>query len=245
MCLICFFLIIAEWWNNYGDKGPHLQKIDVNVLSQTCSSSDCEKNWSTWSLIHTKLRNHLAMKKLHKLVYVHYIVRLQVKNLMQERSDEDLYNPTNLNHIFNDDDILDEWIREGEEPILSSDNLDWLDQDLSSREGREAARADDGGTSNRVSRRGSSIAQGRDIGSSCKGKAPLIIVSNTSSDDGDDRANRGGSNIDSDSEDSEDTSGDNGAGGGIGASGAVDSGYVNQVDHGMSRAEGNENYYAT
>ena len=196
-------------------------------------------------MIHTKLRNRLAMKKLHKLVYVHYNVRLRVKNLMQERSDKDLYNPIDLNHIFNDDDILDEWIREGEEPILSSDNLDWLDQDLPSREGREAARADDGGTSNRVSRRGSSIAQGREIGSSRKGKAPQIIVSNTSSDEGDDRANRRGSNIVGDSEDSEDTSGDNGAGGGIGASGAVDSGYVNQVDHGMSWAQGNENYYAT
>ena len=33
---------------------------------------------------------------------------------MQERSNEDLYNPIDLNHIFNDDDILDEWIREGE-----------------------------------------------------------------------------------------------------------------------------------
>ena len=43
---------------------------------------------------------------------------------MQKRSDEDLYNPIDLNHIFNDDYILDEWIREGEEPILSSDNLD-------------------------------------------------------------------------------------------------------------------------
>ena len=82
-------------------------------------------------MIHTKLRNRLAMKKLHKLVYVHYNVRLRVKNLMQERSDEDLYNPIDMNHIFNDDDILDEWIRE--EPILSSDNLDWLDQDLPSR----------------------------------------------------------------------------------------------------------------
>ena len=119
-----FFLIIVEWWNNYGDEGPHLQKIAVKVLSQTCSSSGCERNWSTWSLIHTKLHNRLAIKKLHKLVYVHYNVRLRVKNLMQERSDEDLYNPIDLNHIFNDDDILDEWIREGEEPILSSDNLD-------------------------------------------------------------------------------------------------------------------------
>ena len=144
-----------------------------------------------------------------------------------------LYNPIDLNHIFNDDDILDEWRREGEEPILSFDNLDWLDQDLPIREYREAACADDGGTSNRVSRRGSSITQGRDIDFSRKGKAPQIIVSNTNSDDGDDRANRGGSNIVGDSEDSEDTIGDNGAGDDIGASGVVDSGYVNQVDHGM------------
>ena len=196
-------------------------------------------------MIHTKLRNRLAMKKLHKLVYVHYNVRLRVKNLMQERSDEDLYNPIDLNHIFNDDDILDEWIREGEEPLLSYDNVDWLDQDLPSRECREVARADDGGISYRVSRSGSSIAQGRDIGSSRKGKAPRIIVSNTSSDDGDDRANKRSSNIGGDSEDSEATSGDNEACGGIEASSAIDSGYVNQVDHGMSWAQGNENYYAT
>ena len=74
------------------------------------------------------------------------------------------------------------------------------------------------------------IAQERDIGSSRKGKAPRIIVSNSSSDDGDDRANRGDSNI---GDDSEDTSGNNGAGGGIGVSDALDSGYINQVDHGM------------
>ena len=82
------------------------------------------------------------MKKLHKLVYVHYNMRLRVKNLMQERSDEDFYNLIDLDHIFNDDDIVDEWIREGEEPILTSDNLDWLDQDLPSREGREEAHDD-------------------------------------------------------------------------------------------------------
>ena len=147
---------------------------------------------------------------------------------MQERSNEDLYNPIDLNHIFNDDDILDEWIREGEEPILSSDNLDWLDQDPS-REGRETTRDDDGSTSYKVSRRASSIAQGRDIGSSRKGKTPRIIFSNSSSDDSDDEvSSRGGSNISGNSEDSEDTSGDNGVGGGIGASG-----------------RGNENYYAT
>ena len=76
------------------------------------------------------------MKKLHKLVYVYYNMRLRVKNLMQERNNEDLYNPIDLNHIFNDDDILYEWIREGEELILSSDNLDWLDKGLPSNEKR-------------------------------------------------------------------------------------------------------------
>ena len=117
-----------------------------------------------------------------------------------------------------------------------------MDQDLPFKEVREVAHDDDGGTSYKVSRHGSSIAQGRGIGSSHKGKAPRIIFSNSSCDDGDNRVNRGGSNIGGDSED---TCGDNGAGGGIRASSAVHSGYVNQVDHDMSCAQGNENYYAT
>ncbi|KAL6324395.1 hypothetical protein AAG906_012999 [Vitis piasezkii] len=108
------------------------------------------------------------MKKLHGLVYVHYNIRLRVKNLMQERSNEDLYNPIDLNHIFNDDDILDEWIQEGEEPILSFDNLDWLEKSLpTNEEGRE-----------------------RDVDSYRKGKASRTISSNSNSDDGDNGGNR-------------------------------------------------------
>ena len=120
-----------------------------------------------------------------------------------------------------------------------------MDKDLPSKEGRKVARDDDGSTSYRVSKRASSIAQGRGIVSSRKGKAPRIIFSNSSSDDGGDRVNREGSNIGGGSEDSEETSGDNGAGGSIGASSAIDNGCVNQVDNGMSWAHGNENYYAT
>ncbi|KAL6325864.1 hypothetical protein AAG906_031106 [Vitis piasezkii] len=139
----------SEWWNNYGDEGPHLQKIVVKILSQTCSSSGCERNWSTWLLIHTKLQTAW---------------QLRIKNLMQERNNEDLYNPIDLNHIFNDDDILDEWIREGEKPILSSDNLDWLDKDLpTNEEGRETVHEDDGATNRRVSRRTSNATQERDV----------------------------------------------------------------------------------
>ena len=39
------------------------------------------------------------------------------------------YNPIDLNHIFEDDDILDDWIRETEEPALE-DDLTWLDEGI-------------------------------------------------------------------------------------------------------------------
>ena len=74
---------------------------------------------------------------------------------------------------------------------MSFDNFDWLNQDFPSKEGREVARDDDGSTSYRVSKRASSIAQGRCIGFSRKCKAPRIIFSNSNSDDGGDKVNRG------------------------------------------------------
>ncbi|XP_075488071.1 uncharacterized protein LOC142527214 isoform X2 [Primulina tabacum] len=37
----------AEWWNEYGEEALHLRKIAIKVLSQTCSSSGGERNWST------------------------------------------------------------------------------------------------------------------------------------------------------------------------------------------------------
>ena len=52
------------------------------------------------------------MKKLHKLIFVHYNMRLRVKNLTYQRDQDDYYNPIDLNHVFNVDDILDAWIHE-------------------------------------------------------------------------------------------------------------------------------------
>ncbi|KAL8526984.1 hypothetical protein ACS0TY_016014 [Phlomoides rotata] len=36
----------AVWWENFGLSAPHLQKFAIKVLSLTCSSSGCERNWS-------------------------------------------------------------------------------------------------------------------------------------------------------------------------------------------------------
>ena len=158
---------------------------------------------------------------------------------MQERNNEDLYNPIDLNHIFNDDDILDEWIQEGEEPILSSDNLDWLDKGLpTNEESRETVHEDDGATNRRVSRRTSNATQERDVDSRRKGKAPITISSSSSSDDGDNGGSRhGGGN-------SGGSRGVGGTGESIGGDGSTGGGYVSQVDPNMSWAQGGKNYYA-
>ena len=169
------------------------------------------------------------MKKLHKLVYVHYNTRLGVNNLMQERNNEDFYNSIDLNHIFNDDDILNEWIREGKEPILSSDNLDWLDKGLpTNEESRKIVHEDGGSTNRRVSRRTSNAIQEKYVDSRHKGKVPRTISSSSSSDDGDNRGSRWGGGT---------SGGNRGVGGtseGIGGDGSTGGGYVSRIDPGMS-----------
>jgi len=48
------------------------------------SSSGCERNWSTFALVHTKLKNRLNYEKLHKLVFVHYNLKLRIKQFEDE-----------------------------------------------------------------------------------------------------------------------------------------------------------------
>ncbi|KAF8379081.1 hypothetical protein HHK36_028509 [Tetracentron sinense] len=38
----------ANWWESYGDSAPELQRLAIRILSLTCSSSGCERNWSTF-----------------------------------------------------------------------------------------------------------------------------------------------------------------------------------------------------
>ncbi|ONM60654.1 hypothetical protein ZEAMMB73_Zm00001d022455 [Zea mays] len=47
----------ADWWDQYGGDYPELQEFAHRIVSQCMSSSGCECNWSTFALVHTKLRN--------------------------------------------------------------------------------------------------------------------------------------------------------------------------------------------
>jgi hypothetical protein len=49
----------------------------MRLASQCASTTGCERNWSTFAFIHTKVHNRLTYEKLHKLVYVNYNLKIQ------------------------------------------------------------------------------------------------------------------------------------------------------------------------
>ncbi|KAJ0539419.1 putative HAT dimerization domain, ribonuclease H-like superfamily [Helianthus annuus] len=109
----------AEWWKLYGKGTPNLQQLAIRVLSLTCSSSGCERNWSTFEHIHSKKRNCLEHKKLHDLVYIKY------NNMLKNRLDVDAaYDPISLTDI----DDSNEWLvrKMGEDRVFTDDgDLVW------------------------------------------------------------------------------------------------------------------------
>ena len=68
---------LDQWWESYGCRAPDLQKLAIRILSQTCSASGCERNWSVFEHIHSKKRNRLEYQNLNDLVYVRYNLRFQ------------------------------------------------------------------------------------------------------------------------------------------------------------------------
>jgi hAT family C-terminal dimerisation region len=84
-----FYSFVAAWWQMFGSSTPTLQKLATRLVSQCASSTGCERNWSTFAFIHTKVRNRLSYKKLHKLVYVNYNLRIQNQIDGGSRHDDD------------------------------------------------------------------------------------------------------------------------------------------------------------
>ena len=66
-----------DWWFTYGSETPNLNEVAKKVLSQPISSSSAERNWSTYSFIHSVKRNKLNAKTADKLVYIHANERLK------------------------------------------------------------------------------------------------------------------------------------------------------------------------
>ncbi|KAL2341147.1 hypothetical protein Fmac_009087 [Flemingia macrophylla] len=94
-----------SWWLVHGAHAPILQKVALKLLGQPCSSSCCERNWSTYSFIHSMRRNKMAPHRAQDLVFVHSNLRLLSRNSPQYNQEE-----TKLWDIAGDEfDSLDEF----------------------------------------------------------------------------------------------------------------------------------------
>ncbi|XP_059623168.1 uncharacterized protein LOC132266331 [Cornus florida] len=107
----------AEWWNSYGDECPELKQFAIRILSLTCSSSGCERNWSAFEMVHSKRRNRLQQKKLNDLVFVMYNIKLRERHVKRQAIVEPI--------CFDDVSFDDEWITEKEDPVLPT-KTKWL-----------------------------------------------------------------------------------------------------------------------
>ncbi|PWA76506.1 hypothetical protein CTI12_AA232910 [Artemisia annua] len=65
-----------SWWVNFGAQTPFLQTLALRLLGQPSSSSCAERNWSTYSFIHSLRRNKLTTSRAQDLVYIHNNLRL-------------------------------------------------------------------------------------------------------------------------------------------------------------------------
>ncbi|KAF1893136.1 hypothetical protein Lal_00015567 [Lupinus albus] len=121
-------MIPDGWWMIFGSCSPELKSIAIKVLSQTTSATNCERNRSTFSYIHTKKRNRLTYNRLHRHVYTFYNMKLKMRTEMRSREEiEASFNLINFDNIFQEDDPLFEWIEEMENPALDgAQNAEWL-----------------------------------------------------------------------------------------------------------------------
>ncbi|XP_049931771.1 uncharacterized protein LOC126409746 [Nymphaea colorata] len=122
--IFTFHLLLNLWWERFGPDCPELRKLAIRILSQTCSATRCERNWSVFQHIHSKKRNRLEHKRLNDLVYVRYNMKLRQRQLetTSTRKHHNQYDPIFIDHF----DILDSWVEEEPSAILDEDDLDFL-----------------------------------------------------------------------------------------------------------------------
>eukprot|EP00253_Pinus_taeda_P033824 PITA_33824 len=111
----------AQWWEAFGGHCPELHKFAIRILSQTCSATGCERNWSVFERIHRKKRNHLDQKRLNDLVYVQYNLQLRRNQLLNKRPDSDP-------NVLEDIDPTSDWVVESHRGEFDPDED--LDLDL-------------------------------------------------------------------------------------------------------------------
>ncbi|EXX61861.1 hypothetical protein RirG_167190 [Rhizophagus irregularis DAOM 197198w] len=66
----------VNWWNLMKGRYPILSDIAIQILFIPATSAASERNWSTFGFIHSKLRNKLHKKRVEKIVYMFWNLRI-------------------------------------------------------------------------------------------------------------------------------------------------------------------------
>jgi hypothetical protein len=69
------------WWFTSGSIGKLLPRIARRILAQVVSLPTCERNWSSYSFVHSKARNRLLSSCAKDLVYVYTNSRVLNQNV--------------------------------------------------------------------------------------------------------------------------------------------------------------------
>lgn len=67
------------FWECCGASVPELRSVAMRTLSQPCTSSASERNWSAYEFVHSKKRNRLSSQRCNDLVFVFTNLRLASK----------------------------------------------------------------------------------------------------------------------------------------------------------------------
>ncbi|KAL6511720.1 hypothetical protein OROGR_021317 [Orobanche gracilis] len=123
-----------DWWGAFGGNTIELTMFAKRVVGLCCSSSGCERNWSTFEFIHTKKRNRLEHQRLNDLVYVQYNRKIATR-FQKRREDGKNFDPLLLDDFQWDN----EWVN-GE--VVDPGDVDWLavDRALEASEGIDGRR---------------------------------------------------------------------------------------------------------
>ncbi|KAL4590571.1 hypothetical protein LXL04_003505 [Taraxacum kok-saghyz] len=114
----------AEWWLQFGATAPTLRGFAVKVLSLTCSSSGCERNWSVFEHLHSKKRNRLEQQKLNDLVYIKYNRALRRRYEMRDTIDPIILDNA---HVQDPNEFLEGVLgeEEGDALVFEGEDLTW------------------------------------------------------------------------------------------------------------------------
>ncbi|ERM95703.1 hypothetical protein AMTR_s00023p00227210 [Amborella trichopoda] len=84
----------------------------MKILNLTCSCSGCERNFSTFEMVHTKKRNRLEQKRLNNLK-------------LQERHHQLEHNQREAIEAFDIDDTCEWLVDANDDEVFLGEDLTW------------------------------------------------------------------------------------------------------------------------